>query len=155
MYNDFNKDLNTGREGEQLFAAAVAARGHKVEDLSGIYDYQQKDIDFRLSKNGMSVLVEVKNDVKSNYTGNVFVEVSNNNNKRRNYEGWLCYCEADYIAFVQKEHNKIHIVQMNELIKNCWDKKYRLCRSFDTTGYIVPIWQLEKYSTYHCLKLGV
>ena len=48
----------------------------------------------------MSVLVEVKNDVKSNYTGNVFVEVSNNNNKRRNYEGWLCYCEADYIAFV-------------------------------------------------------
>lgn len=100
MYNDFNKDLKDGLRGEKLFMDAMAARRHNVEDLRNIYEYRQKDIDFRISKNGVEVLVEVKNDIKSNYTNNVYIELTNNNNKSRNFEGWFCYCEADYIAFV-------------------------------------------------------
>lgn len=155
MYNDFKKDLKDGLRGEKLFMDAMAARRHNVEDLRNDAEYRKKDVDFRISKNGVEVLVEVKNDIKSNYTNNVYVELTNNNNKSRNFEGWFCYCEADYIAFVQEQHNKIHLVQMNELIKNCWDNKYRVAASYDTTGYIVPIHQLEKYITYHCLNLGV
>ena len=100
MYNDFNKDLKDGLRGEKLFMDAMAARRHNVEDLRNDAEYRQKDIDFRISKNGVEVLVEVKNDIKSNYTNNIYVELTNKNNKSRNFEGWFCYCEADYIAFV-------------------------------------------------------
>jgi len=33
---DFNTDLKVGKEGEYLFAAAMTARGHKVEDVSDV-----------------------------------------------------------------------------------------------------------------------
>lgn len=36
---NFINDLAIGKRGEALVAAALTARGHKVEDLSGIYEY--------------------------------------------------------------------------------------------------------------------
>lgn len=71
-----------------------------MEDLSDSREYQIKDIDLRLSKNGVSVTLEVKNDQKSNYTGNVFIETYNRNNTSRGGDGWFCYCDADYLCFV-------------------------------------------------------
>lgn len=150
----FDDDLTIGKRGEKLVTSALAARGHVIEDLSNNRDYQQKDIDMRLTKNGTSITLEVKNDVKSNYTGNVFIETYNQNNKSRGGDGWICYCEADYLCFVQENHNIAHIVSRSELIKNCWDGKYRMSRSSFSQGYIVPIWQLQQYSSYFCLKLG-
>jgi len=54
----------------------------------------------RLTKDGVSITLEVKNDKRSNTTGNVFIEISNRNNISRNFVGWYGYCEADYLAFV-------------------------------------------------------
>lgn len=39
---DFYTDLKTGKEGEQLFAATMAARGHTVIDVSNDQSYRNK-----------------------------------------------------------------------------------------------------------------
>lgn len=151
--SEFEESLTAGKSGERLFAAALMKRGHSVEDLSNIREYQLKDIDFRISKNNQTTTVEVKNDKASEYTGNVFVEISNRNNRSRNYDGWANYCEADYIAFVQEQNKVAHIVEREELIKNCWRGYYRKATGADAIGYIVPIWKLRQFTTYHCLAL--
>lgn len=100
-YNEnFTDELAIGKRGEALVIAALSNRGHTIEDLSESREYQLKDIDMRLSKNGVSITLEVKNDLRSNYTGNVFIETYNRNNVKRGGDGWLCYCEADYLCFV-------------------------------------------------------
>jgi len=98
--DNFYNDLTIGKRGEALVKAALAAKGHTIEDLTNDTEARAKDIDFRLSKNGLSATLEVKNDIKSNYTNNVFIETYNRNNTSRGGEGWFCYCEADYLCFV-------------------------------------------------------
>lgn len=151
--SEFEESLTAGKSGESLFAAALMKRGHNVVDLSDIREYQLKDIDFLITKNNQSVYVEVKNDKASEYTGNVFVEISNRNNRSRNGEGWANYCEADYIAFIQEQSKVAHIVEREELIKNCWRGYYRKASGADAVGYLVPIWKLRQFTTYHCLAL--
>lgn len=136
---NFTQDLAVGKRGEALVKQALAARKHCVEDLSNIAEYQRKDIDMRLTKNGVSVTVEVKNDLRSNTTNNVFVETYNSNNISRNGAGWLNYCEADYLCFVQEEKHLAHIVNRCELIRQIWGGAYRLSNSPFSQGYIVPI----------------
>ena len=97
---NFNNDLAIGKRGEKLVIDAMSKRGHTVIDVSEIEEYQDRDIDLILSKNGITINLEVKNDIKSNYTGNVFVEIYNRNNTSRNGLGWFSYCDADYICFV-------------------------------------------------------
>ena len=150
----FNNDLAIGKQGEQLVIAALTARGHSVEDLSGDYEYQRKDIDLRLTnKSGAITTLEIKNDKRSNQTGNVFIELTNRNNISRNYDGWYCYCEAQYLAFVQDAAHKAHIVSRAELIENCEKNVYRVGRGVDAQGYIVPIAALMRYQSYYCLTL--
>lgn len=100
MYRTFEEQLTLGKKGEALVKAALAARGHIILDVSNMPEWQQKDIDFVISKNGVSITLEIKNDIRSNQTGNVFVEIYNRNNRSRGGDGWLCYCEADYLCFV-------------------------------------------------------
>lgn len=151
----FYDDLAIGKRGEELMKAAFLMRGHQVEDLSEIREYQKKDIDMRLTKGGVSITLEVKNDLRSNSTGNVFIETYNRNNISREYEGWLCYCEADYLCFVQEFWQKAHIVNREELIKHCWAGEYRKAKTAYSEGFIVPIGELKKLNTYHCIELGV
>ena len=141
--SEFEESLTAGKSGERLFAAALMKRGHSVEDLSNIREYQLKDIDFRISKNNQTTTVEVKNDKASEYTGNVFIEIRNCNNRSRNYDGWANYCEADYIAFVQPQSKRAHIVDREELINDCAKGNYRKAIGADAIGYLVPIWKLR------------
>ena len=150
----FYDDLEVGKRGERLMKAAFLKRGHQVEDLSENREYQKKDIDMRLTKGGVSITLEVKNDIKSNSTGNVFIEIYNANNISRNGEGWLCYCEADYLCFVQEFWNKAHIVNREELIRHIWAGEYRKVKTAFSEGFIVPVGQLQKLNTYHCIELG-
>lgn len=153
---NFNTTNAIGKRGERLVAAAFAAKGHKVEDLSGIYEYQLKDTDMRLTdEKGTTITLEVKNDIKSNYTGNVFIETYNTNNVKRGGQGWFSYCEADYLCFVQEEYGVAHIVDRVELVKNCWNGYYKQKYSQFSRGYIVPIDKLRHYNSYRCLQLGV
>ena len=81
--------------------SALAAKGHKIQDLSSCREYQEKDIDMLITnKRGETAYIEIKSDVRSNYTGNIFIECYNNNNISRNGKGWLYYCEADFLCFV-------------------------------------------------------
>ena len=153
MDNTFNAQNAIGKQGEALIMNALRSKGHNIEDVSGKYEYQQKDIDLRLEHNGLIATLEVKNDIRSNETGNVFVETYNKNNMNRNYDGWACYCEADYIAFIQISRNVAHIVSRTELIKNCWSGLYREVNSPFSRGYIVPITCLKHYNSYHSLEL--
>lgn len=153
MVNDFETMNAIGKQGEALVMNALRVRGCQVEDLSLSREYQAKDIDSRVSKNGVSITLEIKNDVRSNYTGNVFIETYNVNNKRRNGSGWVNYCEADYLCFVQEEKKIAHIVARVELIKNCWSGLYREVNSPFSRGYIVPITCLKHYNSYHSLEL--
>ena len=151
----FYDDLAIGKRGEKLVKDAIAARGHKVEDLSDIQEYQDLDIDMRLTdKKGVSITMEVKNDIKSNYTGNVFIETYNRNNIKRGGDGWIQYCEADYLCFVQEDKREAHIVRRDELIKHCWNNDYRQSNSDFSRGYLVPVSKLKEYSSYFCLQIG-
>lgn len=150
----FQNDLAVGKRGEKAVAAALEKRGHIITDVSDDVEYRLKDIDMMLCKNDVVVSLEVKNDIKSNTTGNVFIETYNQNNVSRNGQGWFCYCEADYLCFVQEFWQEAHIVSRDELVKAIWSGKYRKVSSPFSDGYIVPVGALKQMNTYHCLKLG-
>lgn len=81
------------------------------------------------------------------------METYNRNNTSRGGDGWFCYCDADYICFVQENYKIGHIVSREELIKCCWRNWYRQKTSEFSCGYIVPIEKLKYYRTYHCIDL--
>ena len=142
--SNFYNDLKVGKCGEQLVAAALTELGHNVKDVSDKRDYQLKDIDFVLSKDNASTTLEVKNDVRSCDTGNIFIETYNNNNTSRNYLGWYYYCEADYLAFVQEKFGRALIINRNEIIQLVESGKFRTFHSFDTAGVCIPVYEIEK-----------
>lgn len=152
--SDFNKDLQRGKKGEQFVAAALTARGHNIVDVSMSPSYQFRDIDFLLTKNGKTTTLEVKNDIRSNQTGNVFIEMFNQNNISRKYKGWFFYCEAQYLAFLQYKHGVAHIIHHDDLIAMVQSGIYREANSIDTRGFIIPIEDIKKCSSYYCLEVG-
>lgn len=152
--NTFTQDLNRGRQGEIIVAKALAAKGHKIEDVSLSPSYQYRDIDFLLTKNGKTTSLEVKNDIRSNDTGNVFIEMFNQNNISRKYKGWFFYCEAQYLAFLQYKHGVAHIIHHDDLIAMVQSGKYREANSIDTRGFIIPIEDIKQCGSYYCLECG-
>lgn len=150
----FYTDLQRGRKGEKLVAEALTAKGHTVEDVSMALAYQFKDIDFVITKDGASTTLEVKNDLRSNQTGNIFVEETNYNNVRRNYKGWLYYSEAVYFCFLQEEHGKAHIIHHDDLLSLVKSGKYRYTASIDTRGFVIPIDDVKQCRSYYCLEVG-
>ena len=151
----FYDDLAVGKAGEQMVYSALAAKGHKIQDLSSCREYQEKDIDMLITnKRGETAYIEIKSDMRSNYTGNIFIECYNNNNVSRNGKGWFFYCEADFLCFVQETKHVAHIVSREELIRKCNSGAYRTANSPFSRGYIIPIQQLQQYESYYCLNLG-
>ena len=151
---NFYDDLERGRAGEKRVAAALIARGHSVEDVSSIPAYQIDDIDFLLSnKNGQHTTLEVKNDIRSNQTGNIFVEETNYNNVRRNNRGWMYYSQAQYFAFVQDQKGVAHIIHHDDLLSLAQSGKYAYKNSCDTKGFIIPIAEIQKTESYFCLEV--
>ena len=112
MGNDnWKQCLTAGKRGEALVKAALYAACCWVDDVADIYEYQRLDID--LIVDGFTV--EVKNDLRSNETNNIFVETYNANNESRNCQGWFYYCSAQWMAFVQEQKGIIHFVDRKEL----------------------------------------
>lgn len=152
MYNDFYLDLSDGKRGEKLVSDALTARGHTVIDLSDDAAARYDDIDMRLyDKSGNTTTLEVKNDIRSNSSGNVFIEYENGNNKSHNYKGWYCYTKARYLAFVQEAHKVAHIVSIDELKQNIKQNSYRTARSNNAAGFLMPVAALQGFESYFCL----
>lgn len=154
LMDNFYSDLNRGKVGEALAAKALVARGHKVIDVSDNWDYRRKDIDFVLTnKQGQTTTLEVKTDAASENTGNVFIEYGNINNKTHNYLGWLMYCEAEYIGFVQPHNKKAMIVSFDELKQNIKENSYRSASSYNATGFLMPITTLQGFNSFFLMDV--
>lgn len=150
--DDFYKDLEVGKRGEKMVAAALEARGHFVKDLSDDFEARRKDIDIQVfNKQQQTTTIEIKNDVASERTGNVFIETYNDANKSHSFKGWLFYCAAEYICFLQEESHKAHIVKLDELKADIKAHKYRVANTSRTQGYIMPIAALATLPSYFLL----
>ena len=141
------QSLAAGRRGELMVEKALAARLYWVEDKTNDTEYRSRDIDFIVD----GTTIEVKNDLKSNYTKNIFVELENSNNIKRGGRGWYWYCEADYMAFVQERYGLAHFVKREELYRIA--AAYPIKESDDTRGHIVPIAALRQLPSYGCLEV--
>lgn len=152
--SNFYNDLAIGKRGESLVAAALAARGHIVEDKSEDKAYQFNDIDFLLiNKAGQQTTLEVKNDLASERTGNLFIETYNEYNRSHSYKGWFFYCGATYICFIQEHSGKAHIIAFDDLRQAIETKKYREISTSTTKGYLLPVAAVETLPSYFCLLL--
>lgn len=153
MNGVWEDDLRDGKRGEKIVAAALKARGHKVEDMSDNWEYRQQDIDFIVTNKKQRTTLEVKSDSASERTGNLFIETYNSNNKSHSYKGWFFYCAAEYICFLQENLKKIHIISFKDLKNNINDHNYRTAYSSNASGYLLPITALANMKSYKCLDL--
>lgn len=99
-FRNFNSTKSSGDYGEELLKKYILHKGFQVIDRADDAEYRAKDIDFEFSKNGVNWRsVEVKTDNRMAQTGNIVVEVAmyRQSGKR---DGWLYYCEADYLCFI-------------------------------------------------------
>lgn len=133
-----------------MLAAALAARGHTVIDQSANPAYQRIDVDFTVLRDGKETTLEVKNDLRSETTGNVFIETYCRSNVSRTGDGWYYYCQADYLAFVQEERRIAHIITRNDLIAlvNTGNYSKRTNSNGSTIGYIIPVNDIKQCRSY-------
>lgn len=152
--SNFYTDLARGKKGENLLAAALERKGHKVQNVSNDVCYQLHDIDLlTTNKQGQQTTIEVKNDLRSEETGNVFVEFENYNNRSRNYKGWYYYCEAAYIAFVQENFKVAHLISLQHLKQICETGNHRINSSINTRGWCIPLECIKGAASYKCFEL--
>lgn len=131
---------NNGKQGEALFAQIMAARGYKVEDVSGNPDYWYKDIDFIITSptSNQTKTFEVKWDSRIGQTGNLYLELTNVHSKGG--RGWFTFCEADMLAYGDAAAGIFYIIpiaQLKEIIKDK-PRKVASCGT-DSTGLLVNI----------------
>lgn len=146
--NLFNQQLKKGKVGELLVLNHLQKQGAQVEDVTNNPAYFEKDIDF--ITNDFSL--DVKYDTCFTYTGNLFIEYE------LAYEsgskpGWIKYCEADFIYYVDAATHTCLIFkteEMREYVKNnkC---KIVVCRDGfkDARGYAVPAAQYKITGNYY------
>lgn len=111
--NKFQKDLADGKTGEDKVKQLLEEKGWAVEDVSDKKEYQEKDIDFIISKDGRTHTIEVKYDGLIAATGNFFLELRSS--IEYGTPGWFNICQADYIFYVDKHNNVVHIFSMKEM----------------------------------------
>jgi hypothetical protein len=155
LMNSFYTDLERGKQGENAVNIALTARGNKVRDVSGIYDYQRKDIDFIVSNGTNETSLEVKTDYKSEITGNLFIETYNAKNESRYGNGWFHYCEAEYICFAQLNNKLAHIVKLEDIKTAINNSKFRVANTSNTSGYLLPLYIVRQMPSYQKINLGV
>ena len=152
----FYDDLARGKHGEHIVAAALTARGHKVIDKSDDWEYRRKDIDFIITNSAaQETTLEIKTDAASERTGNLYIEYYNVNNKSHSYNGWLFYCGAEYIGFLQEGKGLLHICSLLDLRENIEKNNYRSASSADSRGYLLPIGDIQKFPTYQQINILV
>ena len=151
MKGDFLTDMKSGKAAESAVSQALEAKGHMVIDVSDHRQYQQLDIDFLLERNGKAASLEVKNEIRSEETGRVFLET-----RYKDSKGWFAVCGADYVAFCQMEQGIAHLVALDELRASVCANSYPACWNQWKTacGILFPIEELQKLQSYYKLQLG-
>lgn len=107
--NSFEQCKIEGVKVQEIVKRHLESRGNLVVDVSENKDYQKRDIDFIVYKDGAMTTLEVKKDKSLYTTLNFFIEVGF---QRGNYysTGWLKKCEAEYLCYYDTKCRKGVIV---------------------------------------------
>lgn len=85
-------------------------KGIEVRNVESVKYYQNKDVDFIMSKNGVKKKFELKADTY--FMENFYIEVISNTSK--NTEGCFLYTESDYILYYYVNHGVCFIIPTKE-----------------------------------------
>lgn len=132
--NDFGVCLEVGKKGETAVKNTLTARKWNVEDVSKQTEYQQKDIDLIVwQTENDSRTIEIKYDSRIADTGNMFVEYCSNSRTER--AGWLSYCKAEYIFYVDARNNLSYCFLLEDLKDYIEINKNKLRQGTTRDGY--------------------
>lgn len=137
------KDLSAGKAGESAAALLLEQRGWSVEDVSQNKEYQQKDIDFIVAKDGIETTIEVKTDAQMAHTGNFFIEREQGNKK-----GWYYYCEAEFLFYLDSQNRIFHIFKFEDLREYIRANDTRLRTASLKDGYRTIYGTLVNYNSF-------
>lgn len=135
--DNFTYCLQVGKETEQKISNYLENRGHNVTNVSDNKEYQRKDIDLLLEHNNRNASLEIKSDSKIHYTNNLFFE-DGFDRKTGYYNGWLNYCEANYICFYDEIADLGYIVdfkQAKQILPSKARRKQWYNKTDDCIGY--------------------
>ena len=127
-YRDFNSTISQGNGGEELLKNYMSIKGFQIIDRSNDPLYQLKDIDFEFSRNGNKwSSVEVKSDYRMAQTGNIVVEVAMYRKSGKS-KGWLYYCEADYLCFIDMQSYDFYFFDWKKLQQEVLNGRWRFTK---------------------------
>ena len=113
--NLFTRQLKKGKVGEELAYNYLIARGWEVEDVSNNEEYFSLDIDFLITRNGISTSIDVKTEAAMARTGNMFIEDEIIYKDGREAKGWLHYSKAEYIWHVNPKNGVAFVYRLEDM----------------------------------------
>ena len=145
----FNTTKNSGDFGEDSVKQYLIRKYNcKIKDVSDIVEFRKKDIDFLYSIDGKGwTSVEVKTDNRMSKTGNIVVENAMFRKKGR-VNGWLYYCEAHILCFVDDNNYVFYFFDWDKLRKEIkkgrWEKRWFKNGTDNCNGevYVIPLKEL-------------
>lgn len=140
-----------GIQGENAIYNYLVEHNYSVRDVSHDPAYWPVDIDFIVSKNGVSQSIEVKNCRNISKTGNLFVEHTQDID--RNEPGWIKVSEADQLYYRDDINQVCYVIDMADLRDYIQTRRGELRerRAFPNAvgkvavGYLVQIQDLSLY----------
>ena len=147
MTNELIEPVNAGEYEVKKF---LRGRGIQVEDVSDNPVYWAKDIDLIATNpiTGKSAAIEIKLDGRISDTENFFIEFENP--RSENSKGWLHFCEADFLYYIDSNSLSTYIIKFDELRHFITTHKRDLAikSTFDgSIGYIVPLAAMPIFTT--------
>lgn len=129
MHFDFDKDLLDGHDAEELVLALIQDKypqAHRMEDYHPEFDIYVPETKTR---------IEVKHDLKSEETGNYFIETKYNNK-----DSGINTSQADFWVIVDKKHIVwIETEVLKALIKAEPEETYPAKgKDGERTGILIP-----------------
>ena len=120
---NWKKDLEIGSKQESKFETFMKSFGYVVEDVSKVKEYQQIDVDFKVTNSkGISNLFEIKQDktlAKHDYVRRRLIIEDISSVKDRygnvvNTNGWYRKCKADYII-ISNGDSKMYMYRLEDI----------------------------------------
>lgn len=137
----FSDDHRIGKAGERIFKEYLDKHNIEYRDVSEDTEYQKRDVDFVVKGKRGDVLVEVKNDTKIAYTGNIFYECISNVDY--NTVGCFEKTEAEWIVICSEADSSFYIVNtslLREYVNGNREKLRYISRvsGSNSAGYLIP-----------------
>lgn len=128
-YRDFKSTVSQGNGGEDMLKSyLIKKKGCQVIDRSDDPEYRAKDIDFEFTVKGKKWhSVEVKSDYRMAQTGNIVVEVAMYRKSGKS-KGWLYYCEADYLCFIDMQSYKFYFFDWPKLQQEVLNGRWKFTK---------------------------